>query len=179
MRSKQGLKQPAAGDAGVLAMNAALIAIGSAVTLLCAGCSKMEMARAAEQKDRDEAMIVQRYRQASLSEVEPVLNDYLAIADTYEQRGWAKYGPPGWIEYLRALSEGRLAVFFKASGKQNLYRLHMDRAVAHLRKRSPGVSGTDEEAAAQLEELVNGLDTRNFDPNWRMLLGQPAGEANR
>ena len=136
------------------------------------------MARAAEQKERDEAMIVQRYKQASLSEVESVLNDYLALADTYEQRGWAKYGPPGWIEYVRALSEGRLAVFFKASGKQDLYSLHMDRAVAHLRKRSPEASGTDEEAAAQLEELVNGLDSKNIDPNWRKLLGQPAGGAN-
>jgi hypothetical protein len=160
-------------------MKATLIAIGSAAALLCAGCSKIERARAAEQKERDEAMIVQRYKQASLSEVEGVMNDYLAIANAYEQRGWGKFGPPGWIEYLRALCEGRLAVFFKASGKSDLYKLHMSRAVAHLRKRSPGAKGTDEEAAAQLEELVNGLDTKNIGPNWRKLLGQPGGAANR
>jgi hypothetical protein len=165
-------------------MKVALIAVGSAVALLCAGCSKIEMARVAEQKERDEAMIVQRYKQASLPEVEAVLNDYLAIADTYERRGWAKYGPPGWIEYLRALCEGRLAVFFKASGKQDLYRLHMERAVAHLKKRSPGVVVADEQAAtketaARLEELVNGLDIKNIDPNWRKQLGQPNGGANR
>jgi hypothetical protein len=160
-------------------MKVTLIAIGWLAAILCAGCSKIEMARAAEQKDRDEAVIVQRYKQASLSEVESVMNDYLAIADTYEQRGWAKYGPPGWIEYLRSLCEGRLAVFFKASGKPDLYKLHISRAVAHLRKRSPGVKGTDEEAAAQLEELVNGLDAKNIAPNWRKLLGQPGGLANR
>jgi hypothetical protein len=126
-------------------------------------------------------MIVQRYKQASLSEVEPVLNDYLALIDTYEQRGWAKYGSPGWIEYLRGLTEGRLAVFFKAGGKPDLYRFHMDRAVAHLRKRSPeaAAAGTDEEAAARLEEFVNGVDTKSIDPKWRKLLGQPDGAANR
>ncbi len=160
-------------------MKVTFIAIGSLAFILCAGCSKIEMARAAEQKDRDETMIVQRYKRASLSEVEPVMNDYLAIADTYEQRGWAKYGPPGWIEYLRSLCEGRLAVFFKASGKPDLYKLHMSRAVTHLRKRSPEAKGTDEEAAAQLEDLVNGLDTKNIAPNWRKLLGQPDGSANR
>lgn len=160
-------------------MKLTFIAISSVAAILCAGCSKIEMARAAEQKDRDAVMIVQRYKQASLSEVEPVLNDYLAIANGYEQRGWAKYGPPGWIEDLRALCEGRLAVFFKASGNQDLYKLHMSRAVAHLRKRSPGAKWTDEEAAAQLEELVNGLDTKNIEPNWRRVLGPPDGAANR
>jgi hypothetical protein len=154
-------------------MKVALLRSGVAIALLSAGCSKIERGLVAEQKAHDEAMIVQRYKQASLSQVEGVLNDYLAIVDTYEQRGWGKYGPPGWIEYIRALCEGRLAVFFKASGKPDLYRVHMDRAVAHLRKRSPGASGTDQEAAAQLEEFVNGLDTKNIDPNWRRLLGQP------
>ena len=159
-------------------MRLPLVAVGCAVALLCAGCSKIDTARAVEQKDQDAAIFVQRYQDASLSQVEPVLNDYLAMADDYERRGWSKYGPPGWIEYLRALCEGRLAVFFKASGKQDLYKLHMDRAVAHLRKRSPGVLATNQEAAAWLEDLINRLDTKNINPNWRKILGQPAS-ANR
>jgi hypothetical protein len=75
------------------------------------------------------------------------------------------------------MCEGRLAVFFKASGKQDLYKLHMERAVVHLRKRAPEAGGTDQEAAAKLEELINGLDTKNIEPNWRKQLGQPNGAA--
>src|SRR6266571_2971785 len=144
-------------------MNAALIAVGSGLALLCAGCSKMEMARMEKETGRDAVLMVQRYQEASISQVEPVLNEYLALADGYEKRGWDNYGQPGWIEHLRAMCEGRLAVFFKATGKQDLYGLHMDRAVGHLRKKNPGTSGTDQEAAAQLEEFVNGLDTKNIE----------------
>jgi len=159
-------------------MNAELLRFGVAVALLSVGCSEIKMELVDKQKARDEAMIVQRYKRASLSEVEGVLNDYLAISETYEQRGWGKYGPPGWIENLRALCEGRLAVFFKASGKPDLYRVHMDRAVAHLRKGNPGLSGTDQEAAVKIEEFIKGLDINNIDPKWRKLLGQPAVGAN-
>ncbi|HWX19414.1 MAG TPA: hypothetical protein VN578_05845 [Candidatus Binatia bacterium] len=160
-------------------MNAALIAVGSGLALLCAGCSKIEMARMDNETGRDAVLMVQRYKEASISQVEPVLNEYLALADGYEKRGWDKYGNPGCIEHLRAMCEGRLAVFFKASGKQDLYRLHMDRAVGHLRKRSPVASDTDQEVAAQIEELVNGLDSKNIDPSWRKQLGQPNRAANQ
>ena len=116
---------------------------------------------------QDAIVMTQRYKEASVSEVEPVLNQYLELADQYEKKGWEKYGKPGWIEDLRAICEARLAVFFKTSGEQDLYRLHLDRAVAHMRKLRPDILESDEELAASIEKRVNGLDAENIDPEWR------------
>jgi hypothetical protein len=160
-------------------MKTELISMGAALALLCGGCSKIEMARMDKETERDAVIMVQRYKEAQPSQVESVLNEYLTLTDGYERKGWGKYGKPGWIEYLRAMCEARLAVFCRANGSQEQYKIHMDRAVVHLRKRAPEAGGTDQEAAASLENLITGLDTKNIDPNWRKQLGQPNGAANR
>ena len=130
--------------------------------------AQIEMAQMERKTGQDVVIMVQRYKEASVSQVEAVLNEYLALADDYEKRGWEKYGSPGWIEHLRAMCEGRLAVFYKATGKPELYRQHVDLAIAHLKKKRPGGEVTEEQVIA----LIDGLDSKNIDPNWRKEIGQ-------
>ena len=119
--------------------------------------------------DRDEAAWLSEYSAASIVQVPSVLYHQLALADDYEKRGWNKLGPEGWLEHHRAMSEGRLAVFFKASGKTTDYSLHMARAIEHLRNAHPNTAVTSE----GVERFINGLDS-NFQQHWRKEIGQPA-----
>ena len=100
-------------------------AILLAVLSICAGCAKIEMAQMERKTRQDANLMVQRYKEASVSQVEAVLNDYLALADDSEKRGWEKYGSPGWIEHHRAMCEGRLAVSWRGGnflGYRYLFR---------------------------------------------------------
>ena len=139
------------------------------------GCSNSEGDRIHEQIERDETAIVHRYQAARLSEVETVLKDYLALADRYETNGWGQHAKPGFVERLRGLTEGRLAVFYNALGKPELYRTHMNLALDHLRKSGQDGQYTDE----GVRELVDRLDAANIQPAWRNEVSQQGGAANR
>lgn len=116
-------------------------------------------------------MMVSRYQAAGVNEVESVLNEFLALADDYERRGWGKLGAPGWINDLRGLCEARLAVYFEATGKRDLFQVHMGRALEHFKKVNPGVNPTE----AGTREGIERLDAANIQPRWRTELS--AGSA--
>jgi len=153
--------------------------------VLLIGCSDSDMATRkkktvadllAWQKktDADVVAIVGRYREAKISQVESVFTDYLAMADDYERRGWSRYGAPGWIDELRSLCEARLAVFHKATGREDAYREHVRRAIAFRKRVNPDVDYTEEEVCGFVERL----DSANIRPNWRRELGQQGGATN-
>jgi hypothetical protein len=150
--------------------------------LLLLGCSKVdvariEMARMRKKVDENVVRMVSRYQQASISEVEAALNDYLVLANDYERRGWSQYGSTGWIDDLRGLCEVRLALFKEAVGDTESYRFHMDRALAHMKKANPQVDYTEE----GLRDGIERLDAVNIQPNWRKQLAQQidAGKQNK
>src|SRR5262245_33168178 len=126
------------------------------------GCSKMEMRKMDKQTGADAIRIVSRYRQAGTGEVEVVLKDYLALADDYEQKGWARYGAPGWIDDLRSLCEARLAVFYKAVGSAAAYQAHVRRAIEYRKRINPNFTYTEEDIC----ELAERLDDVNIQPRW-------------
>ena len=131
--------------------------------LLLVACSKVEMAKMKKQTDADVIRIVKRYKEAGVGEVEGVLNEYLALADDYERRGWGRYGAPGWIDELRSDCEARLAVFYKAVGKGDAYQMHASLAVADRKRANPKSTSTAED----LCEFVDKLDEANIQPRWR------------
>jgi hypothetical protein len=143
--------------------------------LLMVGCSKAEMARMSKKTGEDAVSMARRYQQAPVSEVEACLNDYLALADEYERRGWGKYGSPGWIHELRGLCEGRLAALHRALGNSKSYRAHMDRALAHTKKANPGTDYVE----TDILERVERLDAANIQPNWRKQFGQQIGAVKK
>src|SRR5262249_15605469 len=142
--------------------------------LALVGCSKPDAEKVQEQIERDELTIVDRYRIANVSEVERVLNDYLAMADGYEAKGWAKYARPGWIETLRGLTEGRLAVFYDARGQPESYRTHMNLAIEHFRKAGRQGNYTNE----SIRHLIDHLDAKNIKPMWRKEIDEQKGATN-
>ena len=115
------------------------------------------------QTDADVIRIVKRYKEANVAEGTRVLNDYLALADDYERRGWERYGAPGWIDELRSDCEARLAVFYKALGRDGAYQAHVNRAIAFRKRVNPRSDAT----AADLCNFVDGLDAANIQPRWR------------
>lgn len=135
--------------------------------VLFLGCSKMEMANWKKQTDADSVRIVGRYKQAGVRDVEAVLNDYLGLADGYERRGWGRFGAPGWIDELRSNCEARLAVFYKATGKEDAYRSHVNRAIAFRTRAHPNTSCTADEVCGFVERL----DALNIKPMWREEVG--------
>ena len=139
--------------------------------LLMLGCSKAEMARMSKKTGADAVSMARRYQQAPVSEVEACLNDYLALADEYERKGWGQYGAPGWIHELRGLCEGRLAAFHRAHGDPKSYHAHMDRALAHAKKANPGIDYVE----TDILERVERLDAANIPPNWRKQISQQLG----
>jgi hypothetical protein len=141
--------------------------------LLLIGCADRDMAAWKKKTDADVVAIVGRYREAKVSEVETVIADYLALTDEYERRGWSRYGAPGWIDELRSLCEARLAVFYKATGREHEYREHVRRAIAFRKRVNQKADYTEEEIC----EAVERLDSGNIRPNWRKELGQD-GAAN-
>ena len=147
--------------------------------VLLIGCSDSDMATRRKKADAelvewkkktdaDVLVIVARYREAKISQVESVFADYLAMADEYERRGWSRYGAPGWIDELRSLCEARLAVFHKATGRQDAYREHVRRAIAFRKRVYPDGDHTEEEVCGFVERL----DSANLRPSWRRQLGQ-------
>lgn len=118
--------------------------------------------------------MVSRYQAAGVMEVESVLNEFLALADGYERRGWGRYGAPGWIENLRGLSEARLSNFFDATGRPELSRLHLERAMVHFRRLDPKVAWTE----SGIREGIAGLDASNIQPRWWIELRAQAVATN-
>jgi hypothetical protein len=135
----------------------------SVISLLTFGCSNIAKHAMQRKTGKDADVMVQRYKEASVSQVETVLRDYLALTDDYERRGWEKYGRSGWIDYLRAMCEARLAIFYKATGQPELYRQQMNHAITHLKTRYPDGSFTEE----KIVKLIDGLDSANIQPKWR------------
>jgi hypothetical protein len=139
--------------------------------LLLAGCSKIEMIKMKKKTDADVIRFIKSYKEAGVEEVEGVLNNYLALADDYERRGWGRYGAPGWIDELRSGCEARLAVFYKAVGKDDAYQGHVSRAITYrirANRTANRKSNVDFDAAAKgLCELVEQLDATNIQPRWR------------
>jgi len=131
--------------------------------LLIAGCSPNKRAEMEQKVGQDHVMMVSRYQAAGVNEVESVLNEFLALADDYERRGWGKLGAPGWINDLRGLCEARLAVYFEATGKRDQFQVHMGRALEHFKKVNPGVNPTE----AGTREGIERLDAANIQPRWR------------
>jgi hypothetical protein len=121
------------------------------------------MVKMRRQTDADVIRIVKQYKEAGVGEVEGVLNEYLALADDYERRGWGRYGAPGWIDELRSDCEARLAAFCKAVGKEDAYQLHARRAVADRKRANPNSTATAED----LCDFVERLDAANIQPRWR------------
>jgi hypothetical protein len=136
---------------------------------LIVGCSKIEMAKMKKQTDADVIRIVSRYRQAGTAEVEVVLKEYLALADEYERRGWARYGAPGWIDELRSNCEARLAVFYRAVGNREAYQTHVRSAIAHRKRANPDVPYTEEGVCG----LVERLDEVHIQPRWHKEVIRP------
>lgn len=131
--------------------------------VLVVGCSKIEMRKWNQQTGADAIEFVNRYRQAAPGEVETVLKDYLACGDEYERRGWARYGPPGWIDEFRSNCEARLAVFHKAAGNTDAYQIYVRRAIAHLKRVRPDTTYTEEDVCGFVERL----DMIHIKPQWR------------
>lgn len=139
--------------------------------LLLVACSKVEMVKMRKKTDADVIRMVKRYKEAGVGEVEGVLNENLALADDYERRGWGRYGAPGWIDELRSGCEARLAVFYKAIGKDDAYQEHVSRAVMYRKRANKTAnrnSNVDFNAAAKgLCEFVEKLDAAHIQPRWR------------
>lgn len=133
----------------------------------------MEMVRMKKQTDADVIRWVIRYRQAGTGEVEVVLKDYLALADEYERKGWARYGAPGWIDELRSICEARLAVFSKAVGNMEAYQMHVHRAIEHRKRVYPGTDCTGDDICGFVERL----DDIHIQPRWRTELNKRAPSA--
>jgi len=147
-------------------------ALWLAIPLLLAGCFVSSESEWKKTLDRDGDLWLKDYANASTSQVEAVLYHQLALTDDYEKRGWAKYGRRGWPVYKRAMAEGRLAVFYKATGKMDDYQLHIGHAIEHLRSITPsGKADTSE----RIERFINGLDDLNIAPRWKKELGLPVG----
>jgi hypothetical protein len=146
-----------------------LMSGGIIFLVLLVGCSKVEMAAMDKKTGEDAVTMVQRYKEASVAEVETVLKEYLVLANEYERRGWGQYGSPGWIENLRGLIEARLAVFHDALGRADLYGTHMQRALAHFKRADPKPDYTE----AGVRELIERLDVGNIQPRWRNMIRQP------
>ncbi len=134
----------------------------SMLLLLVAGCSRNERAQMEQKVGEDHVRMVSRYQAAGVMEVESVLNEFLALADGYERLGWGKYGAPGWIENLRGLNEARLSNLFDATGRPELSRLHLERALVHFRRLDPKVAWTE----SGIREGIAGLDASNIQPRW-------------
>ena len=146
----------------------------SVLVLLVVGCSKSDVAQWKQKVEADADAFVQRYQKAKLSEVETILKDNLAKADEYERRGWSRYGFPGWIDGLRSRTEARLAVFYKATGKDDAYREQLLRAVAHFKRSHPDRDRTEDEIYGSVERL----DSEVIRVNWRKELVQQDSAAN-
>lgn len=144
-----------------------------ALILFLVACSRNDVGEWKQRTDADAVAIVQRYREAKISDVEAVLKDYLAMADEYEKRGWGRYGARGWIDDLRSLCEARIAVFCKATARDDAYREHVRRAIAFRKRVSPGIDYTEDEICAAVERL----DSASIQPNWKKELRQD-GTAN-
>ena len=131
--------------------------------VLIVGCGKIEMAQMKKQTDADVIKMVNRYKQAGVTEVDTVLNDYLALADEYERKGWGRYGAPGWIDELRGTCEARLAVFHKAIGNEAAYQTHVRRAIQQRKRAYPDIDYTEEDVCGWVERL----DEVHIKPKWR------------